>query len=87
MMEHRGKLTIFAVTVKTSDYILKKFRGHPPSLILHLHPTNFRFQNQDGSFGYNSPMKLFLEAVREQTIPHELVEDFAAAGVQFYEGT
>jgi transcription factor SPT20 len=75
---------VFAV--KTSDYILKKFRGHPPSLVLHLHPTHFRFQNQDGSFRYNSPMKVILEYIRARTVPHDMMEEFATAGVNFYEG-
>lgn len=74
------------VTVKTTEYILNKFKGKPPSLILHLHPTHFRFDQQDGSFGYNSPMRVFLEHVRAQTIPHDMLEELFQSGVPFYDG-
>ena len=31
-------------------------------------------------------MKSFLEHLRQQTIPHEMVDDIYAAGVRFYDG-
>lgn len=67
--------------------MLKKFRKAPPSLILHLHPTHFRFDQQDGSFSYNSAMKVLLEHIKSQTVPHDMLEDLVHAGVKFYEGT
>lgn len=72
--------------VKDTRYILKKYRNAAPSLILHLHPTHFRFDQQDGSFSYNSPMKIILEHIKLSTVPHDLMEEFAAAGIKFYEG-
>ncbi|PWY89964.1 hypothetical protein BO70DRAFT_131568 [Aspergillus heteromorphus CBS 117.55] len=72
--------------VKTSSYILKKFAKLPPSLILHLHPTHFRFEQQDGSFPYNSEMKVIIEHIRAGTVPHDMMEELLRANVRFYEG-
>lgn len=72
--------------VRTQSYILKKYRNKPPSLIIHLHPTHFRFDTQDGSFSYNSPMKIILEHLRAQTVPHDIMEELITAGTRFYEG-
>ncbi|SPO03977.1 uncharacterized protein DNG_06660 [Cephalotrichum gorgonifer] len=73
---------------KTSREILKTFVGNPPSIIVHLHPTNFRFDQQDGAFSYTSPMKVFLEHIRNRTVPHELdlLRGLHSSGVPFYEG-
>ncbi|KAL8776537.1 MAG: hypothetical protein Q9213_008232 [Squamulea squamosa] len=72
--------------VNMASYILKKFKNKQPSLIIHLHLTHFRFDQQDGSFSYNSPMKIILEHLRSQTVPHDMIEELNAAGVKFYEG-
>lgn len=72
--------------VRTSDYILRKHRGKPPSLAIHLHPTHFRFGGQDGSFAYDSPMKFVLEHLRRQTVPHEMLEELLANDIPFYDG-
>ena len=72
--------------VKDQAYILKKYKGVPPSLIIHLHPTLFRFDQQDGSFSYNSPMRFVLEHLRNQTVPHDMIEELNQSGVKFYEG-
>ena len=50
----------------SDSYVLNKHAGNPPSLVVHLHPTHFRFDGQDGMFPYKSPMKLFLEHVRSE---------------------
>lgn len=73
-------------TVKTTSHILKKFAKSPPSLIVHLYPTHFRFEQQDGSFPYNSEMKVIIEHIRAGTVPHDMVEELLRAGVRFYEG-
>ena len=78
--------TISAPYVKTQAYVLRKYRSKPPSLIIHLHPTHFRFDQQDGSFSYNSPMKFILEHLKSQTVPHDMMEELQTAGVRFYEG-
>ncbi|KAL8686154.1 MAG: hypothetical protein Q9218_007311, partial [Villophora microphyllina] len=72
--------------VKTPSYILKKFKNKPPSLIIHLHAGHFRFDQQDGSFSYKSPMRFILEHLKSQTVPHDMIEELNAAGVKFYEG-
>lgn len=74
------------VTVKTSSYILKKFKNYPPSLVIHLHKQNFRFDQQDGSFTYNSPMKIVLEHIKAQTVPHDLIDELLDGHVKFYDG-
>lgn len=72
--------------VRDANYILRKFSGRPPSLIIHLHPTHFRFDQQDGSFSYDSPMKAFLVHLRRQTVPHEFLEELLDNQVPFYDG-
>ncbi|KAI4237450.1 MAG: hypothetical protein LQ352_007940 [Teloschistes flavicans] len=72
--------------VKTASYILKKFKNKPLSLIIHLHAGHFRFDQQDGSFSYKSPMRFILEHLKSQTVPHDMIEELNAAGVKFYEG-
>ena len=73
--------------VRTDAYILKKYSNCPPSLVVHLHPNHFRFDQQDGTFSYKSPMKMFIEHIREGTVPHDLLEYFDRWNVAFYEGT
>lgn len=75
------------VLVRTDAYILKKYRDSPASLVVHLHPTHFRFDQQDGTFSYKSPMKIFIEHLRDGTVPHDLLEYFDKWNVAFYEGS
>lgn len=72
--------------MKTTPYILKKYSKHPPSLVVHLHPTHFRFEQQDGSFPYTSEMKVIIEHIRAGTVPHDMMEELLRANVRFYEG-
>lgn len=72
--------------VRTTSYILKKFAKSPPSLTVHLHPTHFRFEQQDGSFPYNSEMKVIIEHIRAGTVPHDMMEELLRGNVRFYEG-
>lgn len=65
---------------------MRKYKKHPPSVILHLHPTHFRFDQQDGTFSYNSPMRFLLEHIKNETVPHDMMEELIAGGVKFYEG-
>ena len=67
-------------------YILKKFNGKPPSLVVQLHPNHFKFLQQDGTFPYNSPMRTFLQHLKEKTLPHEMLEELYATDVPFYDG-
>jgi len=72
--------------VRDSQYILRKHKGKPASMVIHLHPKHFRFANQDGSFAYNSPMKFVLEHLKHNTVPHEILEELLESKVQFYDG-
>ena len=78
-------LVLIVVTVKTTQHMLKKYSKVLPSFILHLHPTHFRFDQQDGSFSYNSPVKILLEHIKSQTIPHDMLDELKQAGIKFYE--
>ncbi|BGP16005.1 Transcription factor spt20 [Rhodosporidiobolus nylandii] len=66
--------------------VLKRHRRAPPSLVIHLYPTHFRFDGQHGNFGYDHPMKCFLEAVREQKLPTDLLAWLDEAAVVYYDG-
>jgi transcription factor SPT20 len=72
--------------VRDSQYILRKHKGKPPSMTIHLHPSHFRFENQDGSFAYDSPMRFVLQHLQRGTVPHEIMGDLLSAKVQFYDG-
>ncbi|OQO05824.1 hypothetical protein B0A48_09919 [Cryoendolithus antarcticus] len=72
--------------VLTSAHILAKHANKPPSLVLHLHQRNFRFDGQDGSWGYAEPMNIVLKHLRKGTVPHEILEELHAQGVGFYDG-
>ncbi|KAJ1910512.1 Transcription factor spt20, partial [Tieghemiomyces parasiticus] len=66
--------------------LLRRYRAEPPSIILHLHPTHFRFEQQDGVFLFSSPMRFFLDFIRDGVIPADLVDVFGEAQLRFYEG-
>jgi transcription factor SPT20 len=72
--------------VRDSQYILRKHKGKPPSMTIHLHPSHFRFENQDGSFAYDSPMRFVLQHLKRGTVPHEILEELLSTKVQFYDG-
>ena len=78
-------LVLIGVTVKSTEHMLKKYSKVLPSFILHLHPSHFRFDQQDGSFSYNSPVKILLEHIKSQTIPHDMLDELKQAGIKFYE--
>ncbi|KAK9322563.1 Spt20 family-domain-containing protein [Lipomyces orientalis] len=72
---------------ETSEEILQKYKDFPPSIEFHMHPTHYRFGNQDAIIPKNSPLiKNFLELVELEQIPPAAVEIFKEAGVQYYEG-
>lgn len=78
-----GRLT---PAVVTPDYILKKFNGKPPSLVLHLHPTYFRLGQQEDHIPYDSPLIALLRHVQQHTVPHELIEELNEINVPWYDG-
>ncbi|KAF7196892.1 hypothetical protein HII31_01810 [Pseudocercospora fuligena] len=75
-----------APAVRTRDWILKQHAGKPPSMVLHLHPTYFRFDTQEGSYAYDGPMKFIIDALKKQRVPHEMLEEIHANNVPFYHG-
>jgi transcription factor SPT20 len=81
----RAVLT-FLPPVPSESHILRKFKGHLPSLIVHLHPTHFRFDQQEGSFSYHSEMRMFIEHLQKRTIPHDMLEELRKSDVRFYDG-
>jgi transcription factor SPT20 len=73
-------------TVIDRPYILRKFNGCRPSMVIHLHQTNFRINDSQDPFSYTSPMKVLLEHLKKNTIPHEMLEELYQYNVQFYDG-
>ncbi|GAA99372.1 uncharacterized protein L969DRAFT_16674 [Mixia osmundae IAM 14324] len=71
---------------KLSRGILKRHRKEPPSLTVHLHQNHFRFEHLAGTFTFDSPLKIFLDAMREQRLPHEMLDILDASAVPFYDG-
>lgn len=72
--------------VKDTPFILRKFRNKPPSLIIHLYPTHFRINDNDESLQYDGPMKILIEHLKRQTVPHEIVGELLESAVPFYDG-
>ncbi|KAG0144184.1 hypothetical protein CROQUDRAFT_660353 [Cronartium quercuum f. sp. fusiforme G11] len=67
--------------------ILKRYRKEPPSLIMHLFTPGFRFGSKDSAiFSYNGDMKHWLDFIREQKMPNEILEILDESGVRFYDG-
>ncbi|KAI4150834.1 MAG: hypothetical protein LQ340_003876 [Diploschistes diacapsis] len=84
--ERRPSKKVVEPYVRSASYMLKKYRKSAPSLILHLHPTHFRLEQQDGSFSYSSPARKLLEHIRDETVPHDMLDELHQAGIKFYEG-
>ncbi|CED85445.1 Transcription factor Spt20 [Phaffia rhodozyma] len=71
---------------RESRSILKRFRKASPSLSIELYPKHFRFKGQTGIFLYDSPMKTFLESIRAQQIPHDLLPYLPSPQIPYYDG-
>jgi transcription factor SPT20 len=71
--------------VYTQQEILARHRGKPPSMRIFLHPKHFRINDSSDMLEYSSPMRELLEHVRSKTVPHNMVEDFYAADIPFYD--
>tara|TARA_R110002003_G_scaffold1489_7_gene23116 strand:+ start:6398 stop:9118 length:2721 start_codon:yes stop_codon:yes gene_type:complete len=65
--------------------ILAKHKGKPPSLRIFLHPKHFRINDSPDMLEYSSPMRELLQHVKNKTVPHNMVEDFYAAEIPFYD--
>ena len=72
--------------VRDSAYILRKFKGKPVSLTIHLHPTHFKFEGQDGSFPYEGDASFVLKHLKHGTVPHEMMEELLSNNIPWYDG-
>ncbi|KAI8595934.1 Spt20 family-domain-containing protein, partial [Dissophora ornata] len=66
--------------------LLQKYKRSPASFIIHLYETHFKFENQDGVFLFNSPMKIFLKSIQEKRLPPGLLDIIKSAQCPYYEG-
>ncbi|EPY53164.1 SAGA complex subunit Spt20 [Schizosaccharomyces cryophilus OY26] len=71
---------------RKSEEIRKKYQNEEPSLILHIHKYHFRFEQQDGAFTYNGPVKAILHYIRMELIPPDCLEVFQSSNIKFYDG-
>ncbi|KAI9303553.1 Spt20 family-domain-containing protein [Cunninghamella echinulata] len=75
------------ISLKHDDQsLIERHTNDPPSLILHLYPTYFKFEHEDGFFSYKSQFKDFLTCVKEKQLPSDLMDVFNEASCQYYEG-
>ncbi|KAF9973030.1 Transcription factor spt20 [Actinomortierella ambigua] len=71
---------------KRRHKLLDRYKDSPASIVLHLYETHFKFENQDGVFLFNSPMKIFLKCIQEQRLPAGLLDIIKNAQCSYYEG-
>ncbi|KAK9701946.1 Transcription factor spt20 [Basidiobolus ranarum] len=65
---------------------LERYNSSPPSFILHIYPTYFKFEKQDGVFLFTSSTKSFLDHLNDFEIPPEFLDIFDEARCPYYEG-
>ncbi|KAJ4360145.1 uncharacterized protein N0V89_000705 [Didymosphaeria variabile] len=71
--------------VNRPDSILKTFNGRPPSLRIYLYQSHFRLNDSQETLSYASPMRELLDHLKQKTVPHNMLEELHAMGVQFYD--
>ena len=71
--------------VYTQEHILAKFKGCPPSLRVYMHQNHFRLNDSQETLSYASPMKELLQHLRLKTVPHNMLEEFHASQITFYD--
>ncbi|KAH7080871.1 Spt20 family-domain-containing protein [Paraphoma chrysanthemicola] len=71
--------------VQRAADVLAKHKDKPPSLRIFLHPKHFRINDSPDMLEYESPMRELLSHVKTRTVPHNMVEDFYAAEIPFYD--
>ncbi|KAK9462219.1 Spt20 family-domain-containing protein [Lipomyces oligophaga] len=72
---------------ESTEEILDKYKDSPPSMEFHIHPTHYRFGNQDAIIPKNSPLiKSFLDMMDLEQIPPAAVEIFRQSGIRYFEG-
>ncbi|KAL0096585.1 Spt20 family-domain-containing protein [Phycomyces blakesleeanus] len=69
--------------------LIQRHANEPPSLVLHLYPTYFKFEHEDGFFSYKSQFKIlidFLSSIKNKQLPADLMDVFDEASCRYYEG-
>ncbi|CAH7686135.1 Spt20 family-domain-containing protein [Phakopsora pachyrhizi] len=68
--------------------LLKRYRKDSPSLVMHLHTSGFKFGQKDSSnlHSYDGEMKHWMDCIREQRIPNELLDVLDESNIRFYDG-
>ncbi|KAI8336300.1 Spt20 family-domain-containing protein [Chlamydoabsidia padenii] len=66
--------------------LIKRHLHEPPSLVLHLYSTYFKFEHKDGFFSYKSQFKDFLSYVKDKQLPPDLIDVFNEVSCQYCEG-
>lgn len=72
---------------RTIRSILKHYRKEPPSLTMHLYSAGFRLGPKESTLhAYDGDMKHWIDCIREQKMPNELLDILDESGVRFYDG-
>ena len=72
--------------VRDTDFILKKFSGKKPSLVVHIYARHFRFANQPMNFAYEGGMGVLIRHLQTQTVPHDLIKELSDEDITWYDG-
>jgi len=84
-MEDDGAKTDGRRYVYTQQDILARHKGKPPSMRIFLHPKHFRINDSADMLEYSSPMREILQHIKTRTVPHNMVDDFYAMDMPFYD--
>ncbi|KAH9450360.1 hypothetical protein Pst134EA_027067 [Puccinia striiformis f. sp. tritici] len=72
---------------RTIRSILKRYRKEAPSLTMHLYSAGFRLGHKDSNLhAYDGEMKHWMDCIREQKMPNELLDVLDELGIRFYDG-
>ncbi|KAA1113126.1 Transcription factor spt20 [Puccinia graminis f. sp. tritici] len=72
---------------RTIRSILKRYRKESPSLTMHLYSAGFRLGAKDSTLhAYDGEMKHWMDCIREQKMPNELLDVLDELGIRFYDG-
>ncbi|WAR60455.1 hypothetical protein PtB15_9B394 [Puccinia triticina] len=72
---------------RTIRSMLKRYRKEPPSLTMHLYSAGFRLGTKDSNLhAYDGEMKHWMDCIREQKMPNELLDVLDELGIRFYDG-
>jgi transcription factor SPT20 len=72
--------------VRDEKYLLRKWKGQPPSFAIHLYPTHFKLNGINDNWLYDSPMGALVEHLRHREVPHDFLEELYESQVPWYDG-